>query len=68
MYLVLDNANYHKPRDDTWISCSKALNKHELAHQLLDLGVTQLTTVDDSPRTVQATSSMPRQPGRSQQG
>ena len=54
MFLVLDNAGYHKPRDETWISCSKALNKHELAHQLLDLGVTQLATVGDSPRTVHA--------------
>ena len=54
MYLVLDNAGYHKPRDETWISSSKALNKHELAHQLLDLGVTQLTTVLDPRRTVRA--------------
>ena len=44
MYLVLDNAAYHKPRDESWISASKAINKHELAHQLLDLGVQQLTT------------------------
>jgi hypothetical protein len=54
MFLVLDNAGYHKRRDETWISCSKALNKHELSHQLLDLGVTQLATVGDSPRTVHA--------------
>jgi hypothetical protein len=44
MNLVLDNASYHKPRDESWISASKAMNKHELAHQLLDLGVQQLTT------------------------
>ena len=44
MYLVLDNAAYHKPRDESWVSASKAMNKHELAHQLLDLGVQQLTT------------------------
>lgn len=44
MYLVLDNAAYHKPRDESWISASKAMNKHELAHQLLDLGVQELTT------------------------
>jgi hypothetical protein len=47
MHLVLDNAAYHKPRDDTWICDSKAQNKHELAHQLLDVGVEQLTTVKD---------------------
>jgi len=54
MYLVLDNAGYHKPRDESWISASKAMNKHELAHQLLDLGVAQLTTVGASPRVVPA--------------
>src|SRR4051812_9071524 len=54
MYLVLDNAGYHKPRDETWISSSKALNKHQLTHQLLDLGVTQLTTVNTPQRTVLA--------------
>jgi transposase len=48
MILVLDNASYHKPRDDSWISASKAMNKHELAHQLLDLGVQQLTTARGS--------------------
>jgi DDE superfamily endonuclease len=32
MVLVLDNASYHKPRDETWISSSKAKNKHELVH------------------------------------
>ena len=52
MYLVLDNAAYHKPRDETWIDSSKAMNKHDLAHQLLDLGVTQLTTIGDSSRVV----------------
>ena len=52
MYLVLDNASYHKPRDESWVSSSKAQNKHELAHQLMDLGVEQLTTVDDSHRVV----------------
>jgi transposase len=54
MILVLDNASYHKPRDETWISAAKAQNKHELVHQLMDLGVTQLTTVGDSPRVVPA--------------
>jgi transposase len=54
MYLVLDNATYHAPRDETWISTSKAQNKHNLAHQLLDLEVTELTTVDDSHRVVPA--------------
>jgi hypothetical protein len=54
MYLVLDNAAYHKPRDETWISATKAMNKHNLAHQLYDLGVEQLTTVDDSHRVVPA--------------
>jgi len=54
MYLVLDNASYHKPRDETWISASKAQNKHELVHQLLDLGVSQLTTISDSPRVIPA--------------
>jgi transposase len=52
MYLVLDNASYHKPRDESWVSSSKAQNKHELAHQLMDLGVEQLITVDDSHRAV----------------
>jgi transposase len=52
MFLVMDNASYHKPRDESWISSSKAQNKHELAHQLLDLEVTQLTTVDASHRVV----------------
>ena len=54
MYLVLDNATYHQPRDETWISASKAKTKHQLAHQLLDLEVTQLTTVDDSHHVVPA--------------
>jgi len=44
MYLVMDNAAYHKPRDETWISASQQKSKHELAHQLLDMGVEQLTT------------------------
>jgi hypothetical protein len=52
MILVLDNASYHKPRDETWISSSKAKNKHELVHQLLDLGVEQLTTVGEKPRVI----------------
>jgi len=52
MILVLDNASYHKPRDESWISASKAMNKHELAHQLLDLGVERLTTIGDRPRIV----------------
>ena len=42
MFLVLDNANYHKPRDESWVSATSAMNKHELAHQLLDLGVPSL--------------------------
>jgi len=54
MILVLDNASYHKPRDESWISNSKAQSKHELAHMLLDLGVTQLSTVGESPRTIPA--------------
>jgi transposase len=54
MYLVLDNASYHKVRDDSWISASKSQNKHELAHQLLDLGVEQLTTGGDRPRVIPA--------------
>jgi hypothetical protein len=52
MILVLDNASYHKPRDETWISSSKAKNKHELVHQLLDLGVERLTTVGEKPRVI----------------
>ena len=52
MFLVLDNASYHKPRDDSWISASKAMNKHELVHQLLDMGVSELTTVGKSPHIV----------------
>jgi transposase len=54
MYLVLDNAAYHKPRDESWISASQAMNKHELVHQLLDLGVTQLTTIGERPCIVPA--------------
>jgi hypothetical protein len=54
MYLVLDNASYHAPRDETWISASKSQNKHDLAHMLIDLGVSQLTTTDPHPRTVPA--------------
>jgi len=52
MVLVLDNASYHKPRDESWISAARSQNKHELAHQLMDLGVEQLTTVGASPRVV----------------
>ena len=44
MYLVLDNAAYHKPRDETWIENSKARNKYDLAHQLMDLGMTEVIT------------------------
>ena len=54
MFLVLDNAAYHKPRDESWVSNSKAQNKHELAHLLMDLGVQELTTVGPSPRRVPA--------------
>jgi transposase len=54
MALVLDNASYHKPRDESWVSASKAQNKHELVHQLLDLGVSQLTTISDSRRAIPA--------------
>lgn len=36
MYLVLDNAAYHKARDETWIS-DKSKNKHELAHMLIEI-------------------------------
>jgi hypothetical protein len=54
MYLVLDNARYHAPRDETWVSCSAAQNKHELAHLLLDLGVPELITCSHPPRTVPA--------------
>lgn len=64
MYLVLDNAGYHKPRDESWISASKAKNKHELAHQLLDMGVTQLLTQGEHPRTVHAHQfALPRSQG-----
>jgi hypothetical protein len=52
MFLVMDNAGYHKPRDESWVSSSKAQNKHALAHLLLDLGVSQLTTTGAHPRTV----------------
>jgi len=43
MILILDNAAYHKTRDETWITAATSQTKHELAHQLIDLGVTQLT-------------------------
>lgn len=52
MYLILDNAAYHKSRDETWISAAKSKSKHELAHQLLDLQVTHLTTVSDPTRII----------------
>jgi hypothetical protein len=35
---------YHRARDESWVSMSKSQNKHELVHQLLDLGVQELTT------------------------
>ena len=55
MFLVMDNAGYHKPRDESWVSSSKAQNKHTLAHLLFDLGVSQLTTTKDvHARTVLA--------------
>jgi len=54
MYLVLDNASYHKARDETWISSSKSLNKHELAAQLMDMGVMSITTVSEPKRIVEA--------------
>jgi len=54
MYLVLDNASYHTPRDESWVSNSKAQNKHELAHLLIDLGVSQLTTTDSNHRIIPA--------------
>ena len=54
MFLVLDNASYHKARDESWVSSSKSQNKHELAHQLLDLGVSQLTTVGNKQRVIPA--------------
>jgi hypothetical protein len=54
MFLVLDNASYHKPRDESWISNSQSMNKHELVHQLLDLGVEQITTQGDRPRVILA--------------
>ena len=43
MVLVMDNAGYHKARDETWISTVKSQSRHDLAHTLLDLGVTELT-------------------------
>jgi hypothetical protein len=45
MYLVLDNASYHKPRDESWVSNSTSQSKHDLIHKLLDLGVMELTTI-----------------------
>jgi len=54
MFLVLDNASYHKPRDETWITSSKSQNKHELAHQLIDMGVPELSTISVPSRTVPA--------------
>jgi transposase len=50
MFLVMDNASYHKPRDDTWISDSQAQNKHDLAHTLIDLGVESLVRSRDGRR------------------
>ena len=45
-YIVLDNASYHKPRDESWVSNTRSQSKHDLVHKLLDLGVTELTTVN----------------------
>ena len=38
----------------TWVSNSKSQSKHDLAHLLIDLGVTQLTTVGINPRIITA--------------
>jgi len=54
MILVMDNAAYHKARDESWVSSSKSQSKHELAHLLIDLGVSQLITTGPHPRTVPA--------------
>lgn len=50
MYLVLDNASYHKVRGPNWVSAVKSQGKQELASQLLELGVERITTVDAKKR------------------
>ena len=54
MWLIMDNASYHKPRDETWISTSKGLNKATLADELIGRGVTSLMTIGASPHLVPA--------------
>ena len=46
MILVMDNASYHKGRDESWVSCSKAQTKAELADTLIGHDVRELTTAD----------------------
>lgn len=45
MILVLDNASYHKARDETWVSAAASQSKEQLADRLFALEVTELTTV-----------------------
>src|SRR5690349_14769187 len=46
MYLVLDNAAYHKPRDETWISAAKQCNTLAGVIKHLDLKFVQ-NTIDN---------------------
>lgn len=46
MILVMDNASYHKARDESWVSSSKQQTKAELADILIGQDVTHLLTKD----------------------
>ena len=45
MILVMDNASYHKARDETWVSAGASQSKTQLADRLIALEVEKLTTV-----------------------
>jgi len=44
MILVMDNAAYHKARDETWVSTNKSQTKDTLADTLINHGVNSITT------------------------
>jgi hypothetical protein len=54
MFLVLDNAPYHRVQSELWVKANNSMNKHDLAHELMDLGVERLTTIGPHPRVVES--------------
>ena len=44
MILVMDNASYHKARDDSWISNSKSQSKAIIVEQLIAREITSIVT------------------------